>query len=720
MQTLPKICEEVKAYQPQADLSLIEKAYHFSQKVHDGQTRASGVPFFTHPLEVAQILTQMRLDIPSIVSGLLHDTVEDTLTSLDQIRDEFGAEIAHLVDGVTKLGKIRFASAAEKQAENFRKMIMAMARDIRVILIKLADRLNNMRTLNHLSEDKRLKIAKETQDIYAPLANRLGIQWMKIELEDLSFKHLRPEIYHEIDQKMAGVKRESEAYVHKVIDVLEPKLQQYQIAHEISGRLKHSFSIYRKMHAQNISFEQVNDRIAFRILVEDIQQCYAVLGILHEIWTPIPGRFKDYIAMPKANEYRSLHTTVICLEGERAEFQIRTREMHEIAEKGIAAHWKYKEDGSIDDAGQKKFQWVRDLLNWQKELKDPAEFLDTIKLDLFATDVYVFTPNGEVRELPHGSTPIDFAYAIHSDVGNHCVGARVNERIVPLNYQLRSGDTVEILTQPHQKPSKDWLKIAVSSRAKSKIRFVIRQEQRQKSIEIGMDLLEKEFEKFHLSAARYLKGYDLDLLLKESGFQNLEGLAIHVGYGKISPSFVVSKLVPKEKMGEVPSGERPTSDNIVSRIFKKVKERGKSIVKVGGYNDIMVILGRCCLPLPGDAIVGFITRGRGVTVHTADCPKVLATDPERQVDVAWDNQNETLHYAKIKVVSTDRPGLLASMTKVISNEGVNISQASIRTTSDQKAVNLFEIEIKDAPQLREVIKALNRLKGIISVERIRG
>src|SRR4030095_699130 len=710
---LSEISKEVQGYNPKADLSVIQKAYDFAEKVHRGQKRISGDPYVVHPLEVAQILSVMKLDVASITAGLLHDTVEDTNASLDEIKQDFGVEVATLVDGVTKLGKIKFASAEEKQAENFRKMIMAMAQDIRVILIKLADRWNTMRPLQHLTEERRIKIAKETLDIYAPLANRLGIQWMKIELEDLAFKFLKPEAYHEIDQKMIHVKAKVEIYIDRVASVLSPKLPEYKIHHEIYGRLKHHFSIFRKMQDQNISFEQIHDLIALRLIVDDIRECYTVLGVIHELWTPVPGRFKDYIAMPKANNYRSLHTTVVCLDGQRAEFQISTRQMHEVAEKGIAAHWNYKENGSIDEGEQEKFQWVRELLSWQKELKDPAEFLDTIKLDLFATDVYVFTPRGEVRELPHGSTPIDFAYAIHSDVGNRCVGARVNEKIVPLNYRLRSGDTVEILTQANHKPSKDCLKFAVTSRAKSKIRAVIKEEQRERSIQIGKDLLEKEFERFDLNASKYIKGDGLSQTLQDFGVQSFEALAMNVGYGKLSPFHVISRIVPKELLQEK-NPVTPKVESALSKIFKSVKERGKSIVKVGGYDDILVTLGRCCAPLPGDPIAGFITRGRGVTVHTSDCPKVLQTDPERRVDVAWDERGETLHHAKLKVVSADRPGLLASMSKLISNEGVNISQASIRTTNDQKAINIFEVEIKSTQQLREVMRALEKLGGIIN------
>ncbi len=718
MTTVQQIIRSVQEYNPKGEFALIQKAGNFAKQVHEGQERASGDPYIIHPIEVAEILSQMKLDVPSIVAGLLHDTVEDTSASLEDVKKEFGAEIAHLVDGVTKLSKIQFSSAEEKQAENFRKMIMAMAKDIRVILIKLSDRLNNMRTLEHLSEERQQNIARETMDIYAPLANRLGIQWLKVELEELSFRYLKPEAFEDINDKMKSVKKESAPYIEKVIKVVSEKLNEYQVQHQTYGRLKHYFSIYRKMLSQNISFEQVNDLIAFRIVVPNITQCYTALGIIHELWTPVPGRFKDYIAMPKANNYQSLHTTVVCADGERAEFQIRTKEMNEVAEKGIAAHWNYKENGSIDDKDQQKFQWVQELLKWQNELKDPAEFLDTVKLDLFATDVYVFTPNGDVKELPHGATPIDFAYSIHSDVGNRCVGAKVNEKIVPLNYRLRSGDTIEVLTSNNHKPSKDWLKFVVTSRAKSRIRQVIQQEQRDRSIQLGKELIEKEFEKFDLSPSKFIKGSEAEKAMQDLGFQDLETLQMHVGYGKVPASQFLHRVVPRDLIIEKTAAfNKPEST--LSKIFKKVKERGKSVVKVGGHDDIMVSLGRCCSPLPGDSILGFITRGRGVVVHITDCAKVLSTDPERRVDVAWDKKSETAHQAKLKVVSSDRPGLLASMSKTISNEGVNIAQASIRTTNDEKAVNIFEVEIKSTSQLKGVIRALEKLSGIISVERIR-
>ncbi|KAB2839586.1 bifunctional (p)ppGpp synthetase/guanosine-3',5'-bis(diphosphate) 3'-pyrophosphohydrolase, partial [bacterium] len=613
MISLPDILASVRAYNPKADLSLIEKAYHFSEKVHEGQKRASGEPYFIHPVEVAAILAEMQLDAASIAAGLLHDTVEDTLIPIDEIKKEFGPEISLLVDGVTKLSKIKFSTTEEKQAENFRKMMLAMAVDIRVILIKLADRLNNMRTLHHLSVERRLKIAKETAEIYAPLANRLGIQWMKIELEDLSLKYLKPEIYNAIYHQVEVVRKEREAYMARVQELLEKKLQEYGVPNRIYGRVKHLYSIYRKMESQNIAFDQVHDIMAFRIIVDNIRQCYEVLGVLHELWKPVPGRFKDYIAMPKVNNYRSLHTTVICLEGQRVEFQIRTLEMHEIAEKGIAAHWTYKEDGSISQNDQKKFQWLRELLDLQKDLQDPTEFLDTVKLDLFATDVYVFTPKGQLKELPYGSTPVDFAFSIHSDVGNQCVGAKVNDKIVPLDYVLKSGDTVQVLTKPGSKPNRDWLKFVKTSRAKAKIRQEIRDEQRDRALSLGNELLTNEIERHGIQAGKYLKDDKLLEAAREFHLKNAESLIAQIGYGKISPHHVVVKLVPAELL--IKPEPSPAKTGVLGEIFQKVKKRSKSAITVGGLNDVLVAMGKCCNPLPGDSITGFITRGRGVTVH---------------------------------------------------------------------------------------------------------
>ena len=715
MVELSDILQSIKAYSPEANVSLIEQAFHFAKKMHTGQKRASGEPYFIHPLEVAAILVQMKMDVPTIIAGLLHDIIEDTPTSLDEIRKNFGHDVAYLVDGVTKISKIQFTSSQEKQAENFRKMILAMATDIRVIIIKLADRLNNMRTLDHLEEDRRVKIAEETMEIYAPLANRLGIQWMKVELEELSFKYLKPDIYQMIESKVSDLRVNKESYVEKIRSIVSDKLNEFGVPHDIYGRIKHNFSIYRKMESQNISFDQVHDLLAFRVIVNSIKQCYEVLGVIHELWKPVPGRFKDYIAMPKVNGYRSLHTTLVCLDGERAEFQIRTREMHEIAEKGIAAHWKYKEGGNIHEDDTKKFQWLRELLDLEKGILDPSEFLDTVKLDLFATDVYVFTPRGDLKELPYGSTPIDFAYSIHSELGNTCAGARVNETLVPLDYQLKSGDTVEIVSNKKQKPNKDWLKFVRTSRAKARIRLFIKHEQRDRSVNIGKELLEKEFSKFHEVPTKFLKGATLKLVLNKFELEDLEHLYCQLGYGKLRPFDVVSVVLPPEQLLQ-PTKEKET---ILGKIFRKIQKQHRTAVKVGGYNDILITLGKCCCPLPGEPIIGFITRGRGVTVHYHQCQKVLDSDPERRVDVEWDNDAAINHKAKIKVVSEDRPGVLASMTKTISNTGINISQASIRTSGDAKAINIFHLEINDLQQLQHVMRSLEKMKGVISVERIR-
>lgn len=717
MNEIESLKNKVHSYDPKADLSLIERAYQLAVRAHEGQTRASGEPYVTHPLEVANILAQMKLDSASIAAGLLHDTVEDTLVNLSDVSKGFGEEIANLVDGVTKLSKIKFSSKEEKQAENFRKMILAMAQDIRVVLIKLADRLHNMRTLGSLSIERQQKVAMETQEIYAPLANRLGIQWIKVELEELCLKYLKPEIYSSIYQASEMKRAKREAYMERVKTVLERQLDEFKIKYKIYGRLKHIFSIYRKMETQHLNFDQVHDIIAFRIIVNSIRRCYEVLGIIHALWKPVPGRFKDYIAMPKINHYQSLHTTVICLEGERVEFQIRTQEMHETAEAGIAAHWEYKENGSINTQDKKKFQWLRELIELQKELKDPAEFLDTVKLDLFATDVYVFTPRGDLFELPYGSTPVDFAYAIHTDVGNQCVGAKVDDRIVALDYPLKSGDTVEILTRANSKPKRDWLQFVKTSRAKAKIRQEIKKDQRDKSIQLGEELLTREIERLGQKPGKLLKSEELkQVALEQFHLKGIKSLLAQIGYGKLTALSVVKKLLPKEV--SVAEEAQPKKVGILGEIFRKVRNKNKTGIRVGGHADILVSLGKCCNPLPGDSVTGFITRGRGVIVHRVDCPKVMASDPERRIEAEWDVSESTLHPAKIKVVSANMPGILASMTKQISNMGVNIVQANIRSTSDDKAVNLFTIEVKDRTQLQQVRRALEKIKGTITVNSI--
>ena len=716
MLRLDDLLEKVHSYNPDADVDLIKKAYVFTAKAHEGQMRRSGEPYVVHPLSVAYLLAEMRLDIASIVAALLHDTVEDTKVTLEEVERLFGAEVRQLVDGVTKLGKIKFTTSEEKQAENFRKMIMAMAQDIRVILIKLADRVHNMRTLHHMPEGKQVDIAQETQDIYAPIANRLGLQSFKIELEDLSLKYLKPDVYKMLDEQVRSRKEKRDRYIAEVIKILQKAVKENGIQCDVFGRLKHYYSIHRKMEAQKIPIDEVYDIIAFRILVDSLAQCYEVLGIIHSLWKPIPGRFKDYIAMPKANNYQSLHTTVIGLHGERVEFQIRTKEMHEIAEHGVAAHWKYKEGKlSSDTTDEMKFKWIRRLLEWHSELKDPAEFLDTVKLDLFADDVYVFTPKGELKELPRGSTPIDFAYSVHTEVGNSCVGARINSKIVPLSYQLRSGDSIEILTKKDMRPNRDWLQFVKTSKAKAKVRQYLKLEEHTQSKQVGWELLEKACQKYDVSVNKVLKEATMDHVARELGYRDSDGLLSSLGYGKILPEEILTKILPKEKL-ESKEHLKPTH---LEKIVEKVSRHAAGQVKVNGVSDLLINFGRCCGPVPGDPITGYVTRGKGVSVHVSDCSKLLSTDQDRRVSVEWESKTPMARIAKIKVICADRPGMLQAMTEAITGQGVNIAQATARTTEDYKAINTFDLAITGVEQLRHVLKSLERVKGIISVERVR-
>ncbi len=718
MKGLADLVAKVREYHPQADTELIDKAFAYSERMHEGQMRKSGDPYFIHPSSVAHIIAEMKLDPASICAALLHDVVEDTDVTEKDIEQQFGKEVAFLVDGVTKLGKVNFHSKEDRQAETFRKMLVAMARDIRVLLVKLADRLDNMRTLEHMKPESQERIARETMEIYAPLAGRLGINWLKAELEDLSFRYLHPDAHAELSRKVKKASRDSERYITDVTKRLQKMLIERGFAVEVQGRVKHLYSIFRKMRRQNIEFEQVQDFVAFRVLMENVADCYAALGVVHSQWTPVPGRFKDYIALPKPNMYQSLHTTVIGPGRRRIEVQIRTHEMHRTAEYGIAAHWKYKEGRPIADKDEMKFKWIRRLLQWQKELSDPTEFLDTVKLDLFADDVYVFTPNGELRELPRGATPIDFAYNIHTDVGHSCVGSKVNGKIVPLRYQLHSGDTVEILTGKEKRPHKDWLQFVKTSRAKAKIRNFLRSEEHEQSAAIGRELLEKALSKYRVNLNKAIKSKEMLEFAKKASYDSVESVLAAVGYGKISPMQVVAVFVPHE---ELHPEERPKQKEPMSVVGKLVKKLTKSrgLVKVSGMSDMLVHFGKCCSPLPGDTIVGYVTRGRGVSIHVNDCPKVVGMDPARRIDVEWDSPEGALSEATIRIVCVDKPGLLASITDAITNESVNIAAASVRTTEDHTAINTFELQLKDVNQLRAVIKSLERLKGIISVERVK-
>ncbi len=709
------IVDRVVSCNPHADVDLIRKAYVFSAKVHMGQVRLSGEPYLIHPLEVTGILTQMKLDASSLATGLLHDTVEDTLATLTDIRDNFGDEVAQLVDGLTKISRIPLRSPEEGQAENFRKMILAMVKDIRVILIKLADRLHNMRTLQYQPHEKQIEIAQETLDIYAPIANRLGIEWIKLELEDLAFGYLHPDIYEDIRRKIARKEKERSSYIEEVKRTLMKKLYENHIEGEVSGRLKQTYSIYQKMRDQNIDFDQVYDITAFRVVVNTIKDCYDVLGIIHSIWKPIPGKFKDYIGLPKENMYQSLHTSVIGPYGERIEIQIRTHEMHRIAEEGIAAHWKYKEGKEIEEADDKRFTWLRQLLEWQHDLKDDVEFIESVKVDLFPNEVYIFTPKGSVKQFPVGATPVDFAYSIHSDVGNHCMGAKVNGRIVPLKYELRSGDTIEILTSPNQKPSKDWLKFVKTSRAKTKIRQWFKTEEREKSIDLGKEILEKELRKYDLQQAKLMKSGELAKVAAEFSFLGVDDLIAAVGYGKVTANQIIGKIVPQEKL----ESQKQQEEGRLKRIFQKFTRGAKDALLIKGIDNVMVRYAGCCNPLPGDKVIGFITRGRGVTIHAADCPNTLDDDPNRRVEVEWDSTKEYSYPVRIRVFSEDKKGLLAEISSSMSSNEANITNARVDTTDERKAIGTFEVEIRDLTHLKRVIKDLERIKGVSRVERMR-
>lgn len=709
------IFERLLLYYPNADTDILKKAYVFSAKVHLGQVRLSGEPYLIHPLEVAGILTQLKLDVASVATGLLHDTVEDTLTTIDEIRENFGEEIANLVDGVTKISQITLKTSEENQAENFRKIILAMVKDIRVILIKLADRLHNMRTLKYHSPEKQVLIAQETLDIYAPIAHRLGIEWVKAELEDLAFKHLHPDIYEDIKRKIAKKEKEREHYIEEVKRTLMRKLYENNIEGEVTGRLKQIYSIYLKMKDQNIDFDQVYDITAFRVIVNTVKECYDVLGIIHSLWKPIPGKFKDYIGLPKENMYQSLHTSVIGPYGERIEIQIRTHDMHKVAEEGIAAHWKYKEGKLLNEADDKRFTWLRQLLEWQRDLKDDREFIETVKVDLFPNEVFVFTPKGEVKQFPAGATPVDFAYSIHSDVGNHCVGAKVNGKLVQLRYILKSGDTVEIITSPSQKPSKDWLKFVKTSRAKTKIRQWFKTEEREKSIALGKEILEKELRKYNIQLAKLSKSGDFSKVATEFSFQTVEDLLAAIGYGKITANQVIGKIIPQDKLE--PKEEK--EEGSLKRFFKKITRAPRDAILIKGIDNVMVRYAGCCNPVPGDKVVGFITRGRGITVHSADCQRAIDNDPNRRIEVEWDLSKEYIYPVKIRIHSEDKKGLLAEISNSFSVNEANIKNARVETTEDKKAISTFEVEIKDLNHLNKIIKAIEKIKGINRVERLR-
>ncbi|MEC4676843.1 MAG: bifunctional (p)ppGpp synthetase/guanosine-3',5'-bis(diphosphate) 3'-pyrophosphohydrolase [Nitrospirota bacterium] len=704
--TLEGLLDKIRSYNPEADFGNIKKAYHFSSEAHCTQRRSEGSPYIKHPLAVAYILADMRMDAPSITAGLLHDTIEDADIPIEDIKNIFGDDVAFIVKALTKLSKMEFKTKKEAQAENFRKMLLAMSEDVRVILIKFADRLHNMRTLQHLPENKQHRIAAETLEIYAPIANRLGIGWLKTELEDLSFSFLMPELYKELVRKVAKRKEDQEGYLHEVIELINKKLGEEGLPGTVSGRIKHYYGIYQKMQKQRITFDQIHDVLGLRILTDTKANCYAILGLIHSLWTPIPGKFKDYIGVPKSNMYQSLHTTVIGPKGERVEFQIRTEEMHRIAEEGIASHWKYKEKGSIDEKSNKYISWLRDLVQAQKEVPDAMDFLEAVKGEVVPEVVYVFTPGGEIKEMPIGSTPVDFAYGIHTQVGHRCVGAKINGKIVPLRYNLKNGDTVEIITSPTHGPSRDWLKFAVTQRAKSRIKQWIKTEERSQSIELGIKLLEAELRRHNLNVS-LVKSDELLQTSRASGVNSLEDLYVSVGFGKLSPHQAVNRLMP----------EKPVEEAAAVRIKKPRKEQKG--IRIKGIDDILYHTGKCCYPVPGDSLVGFVTIGKGVTIHRKDCSNLerLAAEAARLVDVEWQTSDDTTANTKLFVETIDKPGILANLSALISSVDININHLEATSTQDRKAHITFVLEVKNNSQLKTLIQKISQMEGILRVKR---
>jgi GTP pyrophosphokinase len=713
------LMKKMQANRPADDLEIVKKAYDYSMKHHAGQTRASGDPYLVHPLEVALVLAEMKMDPVAVAAGLLHDSVEDTSVTVSDIRQEFGEQVAHIVEGVTKISRIDFATREEQQAENLRKMMLAMVDDIRVVLIKLADRLHNMRTLDYLPPERQQKIAKETLEIYAPIAHRLGMGKIRGELEDLGFRYLDPIAYEQVKDAVESQRKVGEAFLSRVEGVVRDKLKEAGITAKVESRIKRYYSIHKKLVRQHINVDQVYDLYAMRIVTRSVQDCYAVLGIIHNVWRPVPGRIKDFIAMPRPNFYQSLHTSVITDEGTPFEVQIRTDEMHKIAEEGIAAHWKYK-DGPVSAQDEQRLAWLRQVVEWQRDVSDPNEFLSTLKIDLYPEEVYTFTPKGKVVVLPRDSTPIDFAYSIHTEVGHSCVGAKVNGRMVPLRHKLHSGDIVEILTQPGHKPSRDWLSLVKSSRARNKIKHWLNIHQRERAIEIGRKLIEKEARKYRVPL-KDLKDDDLQRIASDYGLGRPDDLMAGIGYGKYSARQVLAKLAPAG--AEVPEGdetkEAPSSalTSVVRRVFGG--EHNALLVK--GQGDLLVYRARCCNPIRGEAIVGYVTRGKGVAVHALSCPNVvnLMYEPERRIEVAWakDESAPSAYPVKLTVFCDDRYGMLKQITGVIGDAKSNIKNIEARTANSQAVVDIV-LDITDLKHLENIINGLRKIPGVHDVQRL--
>ncbi|MFY9941878.1 MAG: bifunctional (p)ppGpp synthetase/guanosine-3',5'-bis(diphosphate) 3'-pyrophosphohydrolase [Desulfobacterales bacterium] len=709
------VLDRVADYSPDTDLDIIDRAYIFSARVHEGQMRLSGEPYLSHPLEVAGILADMNLDPVSIAAGLLHDVVEDTRATPEEIESMFGPEVRHIVSGVTKISALPLASSQARQAESIRKMILAMADDIRVILIKLADRLHNMRTLKfHQSDKKKAKIAQETMDIYAPLAARLGIYWIKKELEDIAFMYLQPEDYQHIQAQVNKDREERETYVETVKSFIQQKMDEAQLKCEVQGRYKHFFSIYQKMVTQNLSFEEVYDIIAFRIILDTIPRCYEALGLIHALWKPIAKKFKDYIGVPKPNMYQSLHTTVIGPYGERVEIQIRTHEMDRVAKSGIAAHWSYKEGGKVDETISRQFAWIQNLVENQADFGDPEEFLENVRIDLFPDEVYIFTPQGEIKSLPKGATPIDFAYLIHTEVGNQCVGAKVNGRMVPLKTRLNTGDIIEIVTAKGHQPSKDWLGFVKTVKARARIRQWVKTQEKDRSLSLGREMCEKAFRKNRINFNALMKSAEMDTVVEQFGFKSVEDLIASVGYGKITPLQVVRKFMPKT---EAETDHHSIFERLIGKVRKK-KDTGGVLVR--GIDDMLVRFAKCCRPVPGDPIVGYITRGQGVTVHRTSCVNALNMNPERRIEVEWNQETVETYPVRLLIRSLDRVGLLADLASNINQNGANILSANTETRDNQLVDSYFTIAVENTLQLKKVIAAVRRVRLVQGVKRIEG
>ena len=707
------VIDKISEYYPQADFDIIDRAYIYSARVHDGQVRLSGEPYLSHPLEVAGILADMKLDVISVASGLLHDVIEDTHAVPEEIEKLFGPEILHIVSGVTKLSSLPFHSSRARQAESLRKMFLAMADDIRVILIKLADRLHNMRTLEYHKPNKRIKIARETLDIYAPISARLGIYWIKNELEESSFKYLQTEEHNRIQSLTAKSSAEREKYMETVKDYIKKKMEKSNLKCEVLGRNKNYFSIYNKMVSQNLPFEEIYDIIAFRIVLDSISQCYEALGFIHSMWKPIDHKFKDYIARPKPNMYQSLHTTVVGPFGERIEIQIRTWDMDRVAKSGIAAHWSYKEGKRIDENISNKFAWIQDIVENQENFRDPGEFLENVRIDLFQDEVYVFTPRGEIKTLPNGATAVDFAYMIHTEVGNQCTGAKVNGQLVPLPHKLETGDSIEITTSKNHHPSKDWLKFVKTVKARSKIRHWIKTQEKERSLTLGREMLDKAFRKEKLSFNTLAKSEKMEEVAAHFGFKKVDDLIANAGYGKITPLQIVRRIVPKHQA-------EPSEESIFNKLIGRVgrKKKLKTGVLVKGVDDILIKFGKCCQPVPGDPIVGYITRGFGVTVHRTNCVNALRMNPDRQIEVEWNQEDSEVYPVKIRIISQDRVGLLADVVSSISKFGANILNATSETRDNKLVDSFFTIGVADISHLDKILAAVRKVKRVQEVKRV--